>query len=217
MTQLIIGADEFYLYPQKALYWKKHKTLLLADLHLGKVNHFRKAGIPVPSKANDHNLEILIGLLQSTKPERLICLGDLFHSHYNTEWEVFGEVINHFKGVSFELVLGNHDIMSERQYARKGIVVYDELVIDDFRFTHHPLEEVRDAKYNMAGHVHPGVYLRGKARQAMTLPCFYFGKHLALLPAFGMFTGLARIQPKKEDRVFAIIEDKVIDVSILSA
>jgi metallophosphoesterase superfamily enzyme len=128
---------------------------------------------------------------------------------------VFGEVVNHFRNISFELVLGNHDIMSERQYTRKNIAIHNELLIDNFIFTHHPLEEQKASKYNMAGHIHPGVYLRGKARQAITLPCFYFGKNLALLPAFGMFTGLARIQPKKEDRVFAIIEDKVIDVSIL--
>ncbi|HEY9046005.1 MAG TPA: ligase-associated DNA damage response endonuclease PdeM [Ohtaekwangia sp.] len=217
MTELTIAGENFSLHAHKAMYWKKHDALLLADLHLGKVNHFRKAGIPVPSKANDRNLEMLIELLQQVKPARLICLGDLFHSHYNQEWEVFGEVIKHFSHVSFELVLGNHDIMSELQYTRKGIIVHDELVLDQFILTHHPMEEIDAAQYNMAGHVHPGVHLRGKGRQAITLPCFYFGKNHALLPAFGMFTGLARIQPKKDDRVFAIVEDKVIDVSILGS
>jgi len=216
MEMEILG-ERLKLYPQKAVFWPGKDILFIADLHVGKINHFRRSGIPLPVKANDRNIELLIELIQAAKPKRVICLGDLFHSHYNPEWEVFGELVKHFKGVSFELVLGNHDIMSDLQYARKGIVVHNELVIDDFIFTHHPLEEAHETKYNMAGHIHPGVYLRGKARQAMTLPCFYFGKHLALLPAFGMFTGLARIQPKKEDRVFAIVEDKVIDVSILSA
>ena len=85
------------LLPQKAVYWEKKNILFLADLHLGKINHFRKSGIPVPAKANDRNLELLIDLLQFTKPERVICLGDLFHSHYNPEWEVFGEVVKHFR------------------------------------------------------------------------------------------------------------------------
>src|SRR5688500_15024151 len=113
--------EQMSLCPQKALFWTEQRILLLADLHLGKVNHFRKSGIPVPARANDRNVEVLMDLVALTRPERIICLGDLFHSHYNAEWEVFGEVVKHFLPISFELVLGNHDIMSERQYERKGI------------------------------------------------------------------------------------------------
>jgi len=205
-----IRGHTFSLLPQRAIHWKKHSIVLLADLHLGKINHFRKSGIPVPTKANEHNLEILIGLLQQTKPKRVICVGDLFHSHYNPEWEVFGEVVKHFQSISFELVIGNHDILSELQYQRKGIQVHDQLLIDNFIFTHHPMEEIPEQMYNLAGHIHPGVHLRGKGKQAITLPCFYFGKRQGLLPAFGMFTGLAIVKPKKEDKVFAIVEEKII-------
>ncbi|HEY3403167.1 MAG TPA: ligase-associated DNA damage response endonuclease PdeM, partial [Ohtaekwangia sp.] len=201
-----IRGHTFKLLPQRAIHWKSQSIVLLADLHLGKINHFRRSGIPVPTKANEHNLEILISLLQHTKPNRVICVGDLFHSHYNPEWEVFGEVVKHFQSISFELVMGNHDILSELQYQRKGIQVHDQLLIDNFIFTHHPMEDVPDSMYNLAGHIHPGVHLVGKGRQAMTLPCFYFGERQGILPAFGMFTGLARIRPKKEDKVFAIVE-----------
>jgi len=197
------------LFPQKALYWPKHQALLVADLHLGKVNHFRKSGIPVPQGANDQNLENLLQLIHLTRPARIICLGDLFHSHYNPEWEVFGELVAHFAHISFELVIGNHDVMSELQYERKGIRVFDSLQLGPFLFSHHPEENCGDL-YNMAGHIHPGVGLRGKGRQAMTLPCFYFGSRNALLPAFGLFTGLARINPRKDDRIFVIAENKVL-------
>jgi DNA ligase-associated metallophosphoesterase len=205
--------EQFGLYPQKAIYWKAQQMLLLSDLHLGKINHFRKAGIPVPSKANDHNLEIFIDLINNCKPKRIVCLGDLFHSHYNAEWEVFGEVVQHFSGVKFELVLGNHDIMGKYQYARKGISLHDTLRIGKFLMTHHPLEEVPEETYNIAGHIHPGVSLRGKGRQSLTLPCFCFGRNQALLPAFGKFTGLARIAPRKEDKVYIVAENKVMSVS----
>lgn len=186
--------------------------MLLADLHLGKISHFRRAGIPVPVKANDKNLESLVDLINIKKPERIIFLGDLFHSHYNAAWEEFGELVNHFKNVSFELVLGNHDIMSSLQYERKGITVYDRLKIGPFLLTHHPEEEISDNDYNLAGHVHPGVRMVGKGRQTITLPCFYFGKQQGLLPAFGAFTGIARIQPKKNDRVYVIAENKVMAI-----
>jgi len=204
--------EQFVLYPQKAILWKGQRSLLVSDLHLGKINHFRKAGIPVPSKANDHNLEVLIDLVRLSKPERILCLGDLFHSHYNAEWEVFGEVVRHFSEISFELVLGNHDIMGRYQYSRKGIQVHDSLTIGKFLLTHHPLESVPDGMYNIAGHIHPGVSLRGRGRQAMTLPCFFFGEKQALLPAFGKFTGLARIAPKKQDKVYIVAEDQVMFV-----
>jgi DNA ligase-associated metallophosphoesterase len=204
--------EEFELWPQRAIYWKRINTLLLADLHIGKINHFRKSGIPVPTQANDKNIEVLIDLIHRVKPSRVICLGDLFHSHYNPEWEVFGEVVKHFKAIAFELVLGNHDIMSERQYERKGICVFDELLIEKFIFTHHPLETIALGHYNIAGHIHPGVVLQGKGRQALTLPCFHFGKQQGLLPAFGAFTGLAKIRPKKNDQVFVIADDRIFDI-----
>jgi DNA ligase-associated metallophosphoesterase len=211
--EIEIANEQMVLFPQKVLFWKKPRILLLADLHLGKVNHFRKSGIAVPSKANDHNVELFVDVVNLTKPQRIICLGDLFHSHYNAEWEIFGEVVKHFSAVAFELVLGNHDIMSERQYERKGIRVYDELSEGPFLLTHHPLEEIPESQYNIAGHIHPGIHLVGKGRQSMTLPCFYFGSRQALLPAFGMFTGLAVIAPKKDDKVFVVAENKVMLVA----
>jgi metallophosphoesterase superfamily enzyme len=85
--------------------------------------------------------------------------------------------------------------------------------LDGFIFTHHPLESIAEGQYNIAGHIHPGIHLRGKGRQELTLPCFYFGGRQGLLPAFGAFTGLARIYPKKGEQVFAIAEDSVIEMS----
>ena len=201
------------MFPEKALALMSGKILLLADLHFGKINHFRKSGIPVPSKANDQNSEFLIDLLNRLKPERVIFLGDLFHSHYNEEWEVLGQVLHHFSSCSFELVKGNHDIMSNLQYERHKMRVHKrELKIGPFMLTHEPLENSRDDFYNIAGHIHPGVHLSGKGRQSLTLPCFYFGKHQGIIPAFGSFTGLAKISPKKDDRIFVIADGKILKV-----
>jgi len=204
-------AEKVELLPQKALWFKARKLLLVADLHFGKINHFRKSGIPVPAKANDKNTELLINILNQTNPERIVFLGDLFHSHYNEEWEVVGQIRKHFSACSFELVLGNHDILSQLQYERHSMIVYpNELKEGDFLFTHEPLTTVPKGAYNLSGHLHPGVQLRGTGKQSMTLPCFYFGKHQGILPAFGSFTGLARVNPKKDERIFVIAEDKII-------
>ncbi len=203
--------EKVRLLPQKAAWFKKRKTVLMADLHFGKINHFRKAGIAVPARANDKNAENLISVLQTTKAERLIFLGDLFHSHYNEDWEVVGQIRKHFVDCSFELVLGNHDILSEVQYERHNMKFYlNELREDNLILTHEPMEEVPEGLYNLCGHLHPGVNLRGAGKQSITLPCFYFGKQQAILPAFGSFTGLARIVPKKADRIYVIAENKII-------
>jgi uncharacterized protein len=203
----------FQLLSQKAIYWPSEKILLIADLHLGKVNHYRKAGYPVPIKANDENTTILIDLLNHYKPDRMIFLGDLFHSHYNEEWEVLGQVIRHFGGTSFELVMGNHDIMSTLQYDRHGVKIHAEVLqIGNLVLTHEPMEVVAGDVYNLAGHIHPGARLFGKGRQALLLPCFYFGKNQGILPAFGSFTGLYPVRVAKGDHVYVIAEGEVIAI-----
>lgn len=201
------------LLPQKALFFIDDRLLVISDAHLGKVNHFRRSGIPVPAKANTQNTETLVQLIHMHKPLRVIFLGDLFHSHYNEEWEVMRQITGHFAAISFQLVLGNHDIMSPWQYERTGMTVHDSLVMDGIVMTHEPLTHDINGNINLAGHVHPGVRLSGKGRQALTLPCFYFNTHVGLMPAFGAFTGLARISVKKDDRVFVIADGKVMKIN----
>lgn len=212
--QVSIKNLSFELSNHKALYWPSEKTVLVADLHLGKVNHYRKAGYPVPTNANDKNTSIIIDLLNHYKPKRMIFLGDLFHSHYNEEWEVLGQVIRHFNNVAFELVMGNHDIMSTQQYDRHGVHVHrEQLRIGDLLLTHEPLEQPDPQLYTLAGHIHPGAKLFGKGRQALLLPCFYFGKDQGILPAFGSFTGLYPIRPAKGDQVYVIADGEIIGVN----
>jgi len=208
-----VFGEVLVLLPEKAIFWKARGILLIADLHLGKINHFRKAGIPVPAKANDKNIETLLFLIQSLRPSRLIFLGDLFHSHYNEEWELVMTFMKTFPEVSFELVIGNHDILSEIQYKRGNLKLhYDTLNESPFVLSHHPMENVPANYYNLAGHIHPGVQLSGKGKQSITFPCFYFTERQGILPAFGSFTGLARIQPKKNDQIYVLVEDSVLKV-----
>lgn len=209
-----IRGHRFRLYAEKAMLWETENLLLISDMHLGKVNHFRRSGIAVPNEANSENMERLISLLQEVKPDRVLFMGDLFHSHYNAEWEVYGQVLKYFPAISFELILGNHDIMSEYQYLKHELTIHREpLIIGPFIFSHEPMEAQKNGHYNIAGHIHPAVHLRGKGRQALRLPCFYFGKSQALLPAFGAFTGLYKISPKPEDNIYVIVEDKILAVS----
>ncbi|RYZ78352.1 MAG: metallophosphoesterase, partial [Moraxellaceae bacterium] len=81
--------QDLLLLPQKAIYWQQQKTLIAADVHLGKVGHFRKAGIAVPRDMEQDDLGMLSDLIEEYHPEKIIFLGDLFHSDMNADWDWF--------------------------------------------------------------------------------------------------------------------------------
>jgi len=205
----LAGAD-FELHPYRAIFWQQEEALLLADLHLGKVQHFRREGFPLPQDVTNTNWDKLIALLLDYRPKRVYFLGDLFHSDWNAEWEEFCDLMERFPKVAFSLVLGNHDRLSDKAYSRSRMDIQDEPhQVGDLLLSHHPLE-AHDAAYNLAGHIHPAVRLSGGGRQRLKLPCFYFGEQTGILPAFGVFTGTKVLTPTSDDQVFVITDSAVI-------
>ncbi len=202
-----IKEEELILLPEKAIYWENKQILVLSDLHLGKAGHFRKHGIPVSRKVHLADLQLLESLILTFKPKEVILLGDLFHSFHNNEWEDFMKFLNHYDSLSFTLVEGNHDILDEYP---KSIALVSELELDPFSFTHIRKES---ELFNISGHIHPGVTVRGRAKQSVTMPCFYFTETYGLLPAFGQFTGIKKIRPKKADRVYGVVEQSIIELT----
>ena len=107
------------------------------------------------------------------------------------------------------LVRGNHDYHAGDPPASLNITCVDApLHIGPFALHHHPCDD--PSGYVLAGHVHPVVQLRGRARQKLTLPCFAFGARGGLLPAFGEFTGGGVIEQRNYDRTFVIADDTVM-------
>lgn len=188
------------------------KIMMLADLHLGKTMHFRKAGLPIPAAARNADQSELMHILRKEAPEQLIVLGDLFHSASNSECEELGMITSQFSSVDFTLVLGNHDILSPAVYRSMDFETCERMQVGRFILTHEPLDEVGDKMLNIHGHIHPGIRLRGKGLQAMTFPCFHISRSHLCLPAFGALTGLVKRKPIKGDRVFGIFEGEVRQV-----
>ncbi len=205
-----IGKAKFVLHPYGGMYLEDKAMLFISDTHFGKVTHFRKSGIAVPMEAIQENWKRLDSMISHFKCKQVIFLGDLFHSEVNVEWDHFASLLNVYSDIDFCLVRGNHDILDAYRYADAGIEVVEHLVVDDIHFSHHP-EEV-EGKYNIHGHIHPGVLMRGKGMGSRKLRCFYFGKNVAIMPAFGSFTGSMRVEVKKGDAVFVLVEDQVISV-----
>ncbi|MCU0436231.1 MAG: ligase-associated DNA damage response endonuclease PdeM [Bacteroidia bacterium] len=210
-VSVLPAGEELLLLPEKAAFRPALKQLLVADLHLGKATHFRKSGIAVPHAPHTNTLQRLQQLAEMYDAESIAVLGDFFHSDRNAEWDYFSGWMDEL-GIPVFLITGNHD----RQLLRSDIpdvFCGDELVSAPFVYQHHP-EETADNRgyYRIAGHVHPGYLLRGKARQRVSLPCFHLQPNQLILPAFGDFTGKEIISPLQGDRVFVVAGNVVSEV-----
>ncbi len=211
MSEINLRGNRFILGADKEMYWPEKKTLIISDVHLGKTKHFTNNGIQVPSLVNTNNYWRLSVLFDKYKADRVIFLGDLFHSVYNEEWDKFKDYLANYPQIEWILVEGNHDILHPQHYKDAGLDVVELLAENGLCFTHEPVDFKEG--YNICGHLHPAVRMRGKAAQSLRLPCFYFSEKRGILPAFGEFTGALTIKPEKEDQVFVIAEKKVIQVN----
>lgn len=186
--------------------------LLLSDVHLGKVTHFRREGIAIPAKALDENFRLLDETLDRCRPGRLAVVGDLFHSRRNREWDLFAAWARSYPSVEKHIILGNHDSLSLHDYETAGLHVHpDEWEIGNLTLAHHPKEKPKRGEYVVSGHVHPVIHISGIG-QRLRFPCFYFGRQQALLPGFGYFTGGHPITPFEGDRVIAVVNQTLIEV-----
>jgi DNA ligase-associated metallophosphoesterase len=217
-----ILSQQFWLTSERTLFWEEEKVLIVSDLHFGKTGHFRKSGIAIPRSVYKEDLQRLVVQIQHFQPKQLIIVGDMFHSHANRELELFLKWRNDLSHLEMLLVKGNHDILKEEWYDQAGIqVCRSTLSVNRFHFVH-DIGDLAGKKgsfakltgsssaYFFSGHIHPGIRIQGIGKQSLCFPCFYFGKEFAVLPAFSRFTGVALIEPEKEQQVFAIVDNSVI-------
>lgn len=202
-----INGRAFVLHCSGALYWVEKRMLLISDVHLGKISHFRKHGSALPDGAIYKNFLKLDNAVEYFNPESICFLGDLFHSTLNNEWQLFADWVAATQ-LPIVLVAGNHDIISPHKYDALDVKVVSEWVFDGFLLTHHP--EERDGLFTLSGHIHPAVLLSGKGRQFMKLPCFFRSPQQMILPAFGEFTGTYVMEPQEQDMIYVITKEDVV-------
>lgn len=208
---LQIKDQNFIMHPLGVLFWKEKSLLLISDIHLGKVSHFRKFGAAVPQKAVQKNFDLMDEVITFFKPKTVVFMGDLFHSSLNKEWQLFEQWKSQVSSKMI-LVVGNHDIISPVKYEDLGIHVVSEIQSKGFLLTHHP--EEREGFFNFCGHIHPAIRLTGLGRQSVRLKCFFKSDAQLLLPAFGEFTGSFTMAPEKNCEVFALLGDTVLPVNL---
>lgn len=209
----IIYGEHLVMSGERALFWESESTLIIADLHVGKTGHFRKEGIGVPAAVYKDDLHRLLSQILFFKAERLIIAGDLSHSVANRELDLFRKWRKDFSSLEVHLTKGNHDILDNRWYEEADIMVHNApLPLFPFVFAHEPdqVNELPSDQYLFAGHIHPSVMIRGKGKQSLRMPCFYFTKTHCILPAFSRFTGTYQVRPSSGEEVFGIMENEVV-------
>ena len=207
----VIG-EEVVLLPERALFWPRAATLLVADAHIGKAAAFRALGVPVPRGTTLGAMARLDTLLDRTSASRIIFLGDLLHAREGRAPETvraLAEWRERHSAIEMLLVRGNHDRHAGDPPGEVAIECLDAPLLEPpFAFVHHP-RAVPD-HYAIAGHLHPAAVMTGPARQRERLACFWLGADVAVLPAFGDFTGVADVSAGPGDRVFVIAGEQVL-------
>ncbi|NLA69373.1 MAG: ligase-associated DNA damage response endonuclease PdeM [Gammaproteobacteria bacterium] len=193
---VVLAGERMRLLADRALYWPARARLLVADLHLGKGDALRAAGIPVPSGGTGHDLARLDALMRATAARELWILGDFLHGprhpRVEAEWRA---LLRAHPGCTASVVAGNHD-RSLLPDAVGLVHLPDEVRDGPFRFRHAPAEagggpdraaaRAAPAGHLVCGHVHPVVRLPGLPGRH---PAFVFDALQTILPAFSAFTG----------------------------
>ena len=218
------GGVALRLVPERAAFVEATRTLLVADLHLDKPEAYRREGVPMPEGILEETLARLASAIARLRPAEVVVLGDLLHSVRGADpgtadrfaaWRVA-------HSVPMRLVGGNHDRAAARHLdswaiADAGGRATLEAEGRSLELRHDPgASDGSLARPRIAGHLHPMASLvRGTRR--LLLPCFHLSVSASastlVLPAFTAFASGARVQPAPGERVYAIAERRVIEVT----
>lgn len=197
------------LLPEGAVFMPETRTLVVADLHLGKGLAFAARGQMLPPYDSRDTLDRLQKVVAAWQPERLILLGDSLHRQ-SLESETLAPVASQLAALARQTALiwitGNHDPAPAEVPGQ---------VQPEFRFApalvlrHEPMA---DGLPEMIGHLHPAARLPTRAGRQRRR-CFVLSRHRLLLPAFGALTGticvsdplITRWFPEREGRVFLML------------
>jgi DNA ligase-associated metallophosphoesterase len=212
VVRINLAGVEVELLGARAMHWPARRELFVADLHWGKEATLQAHGMPVPSGSLDEDLARLLAVIVATDATTVTVLGDLIHHGRGVTDAVIAQ-LESFRAstsVQLRLIVGNHDRSIALLPASLGLdIIREGLDQGPFRLAHHP--EPVAGRYVLAGHQHPVVRLTGGG-DTLRLPCFHLTRAVGVLPAFGSFTGGGPVVRERDDRVFVVADDRVVEV-----
>lgn len=183
---MIVNGARLTLDPAGAVFWPRHRALVVADLHLEKGTAFAARGTLLPPYDTRTTLARLEALVERHAPELVICLGDSFHdpgAETRLGPDEIGRLVRLCRGRDWVWIVGNHD--PEPPSTLDGRASR-ELILGPLRFRHEPRSG--PAAGEVAGHLHPkaAVALHGRR---LVRRCFVSDGQRLILPAFGAYAG----------------------------
>jgi len=210
--ELAVHGQTLCLDASGAAFWREQRTLLLADVHLGKAHTFRRHGIAIPSGTTALELDRIAALIQRFAPARVLVLGDLLHSKIDGSEGFVLELkalVRAHPQVRFEVVRGNHDrrveALSDCMQFHSGA-----LLEGPFSLCHEPTSKPQ--AFELCGHIHPVVRL-GDANGSVRLKAFWYQASCLVLPSFGAFTGGYLVKQSAQDRLFVVTDAQVAELA----
>lgn len=177
-----------------ALYLKKRKTLVIADLHIGFEEALGKQGVLVPRFQYKDMIDRLEQIFAKINPVTVVLNGDLKHEFGGISKQEWKETLRLFDYLSRKcediiVIKGNHDPNIGPLTRAKNIRVVDELVLDDIAIVHGDEAPKAKVKIILMGHEHPAVSIREKTR-VERFKCFIKGSYkkstLIVQPSFNV-------------------------------
>lgn len=167
--------------PSGALWWEERRLLCVSDLHLGKSERMaRRGGALLPPYETRETLTRLDAVIETTRPDTVICLGDSFDDLTAAQSLPESErlwLARLMAGRDWVWIEGNHDAGP----IDIGGTHRAELRLGPLTFRH---IAAAAAQGEISGHYHPKLRLAGQSR-----PCFLLDADRLILPAFGAYTG----------------------------
>lgn len=156
-------------FPALLLRKKAERVLVVADLHIGWEAALAEKGIHVPSQTQK-TLSVMVQLIKSHKPTRLLFLGDVKHTVATAEWGEWQDIPDFFEAVGkmvddIQVIPGNHDgnlkpLLPEtvKILPSTGVVLWKNWGL--FHGHTWPAPELLGCRALIIGHVHPVVAFR---------------------------------------------------------
>lgn len=216
LVDIDLVGEKFFLLPERAVWWPAQQLVMVADIHFGKDAHLQRSGIAVPAVADQKDLSKLSDLLQRTKAEKLVILGDVFHARPSGKeiaiqrWANF---CKQFPELEIIAVEGNHD--SKGAAKQLPLAWVSNYQLGSILFTHEPPapasaeQSTSRSTYTFCGHLHPCCRLKSGRREQLRLPVFLIRQNYCVLPAFGLLTGGMVVEPQQGDRLAVVTPEGV--------
>ncbi len=209
---LSFGSNRLTLLPSLTVTDEARGLLFVADLHLGKTMVFQQAGLGLPEGSDAETLQRLDAVVRAHPVTTLVILGDVFHARSAGLEVVLARLAQwqrEHADLHWLIVPGNHDRrVPWADWLPWATILSEGERVGPWAVAHHLPAAGREL--TLCGHLHPGIALGGARIRKVTVPCFWQTGNALVLPAFGAFTGLQRVQRLPDDRVWVALQDRVI-------